>query len=97
MSATGQTGAVTPPQILAAKGRTPLVCLTAYTTPVARLADRHCDIVLVGDLGFFGRIGFEAREPGRIRLPGPADPRRVLVRALTPGAWDGLEGELALP
>lgn len=49
MSATGQTGAVTPPQILAAKGRTPLVCLTAYTTPMARFADRHCDIVLVGD------------------------------------------------
>lgn len=31
------------------KGQTPLVCLTAYTTPIARLVDRHCDIVLVGD------------------------------------------------
>lgn len=27
----------------------PLVCLTAYTTPIARLVDRHCDLVLVGD------------------------------------------------
>ncbi|ESY63785.1 3-methyl-2-oxobutanoate hydroxymethyltransferase [Mesorhizobium sp. LNHC252B00] len=27
----------------------PLVCLTAYTTPVARLVDPHCDVVLVGD------------------------------------------------
>jgi 3-methyl-2-oxobutanoate hydroxymethyltransferase len=26
-----------------------LVVLTAYSTPVARLVDRHCDIVLVGD------------------------------------------------
>lgn len=26
-----------------------VVCLTAYTTPVARLVDPHCDIVLVGD------------------------------------------------
>lgn len=31
------------------KGGTPLVCLTAYTTPMARLVDEHCDIVLVGD------------------------------------------------
>ena len=57
----------------------------------------HERIVLVGDLGFFERTGFEALEPGRIRLPGPADPRRVLVKALRPGAWDGVEGEVALP
>jgi len=49
MSATGHGQAVTPPGILAAKGGTPLACLTAYTTPMARLADGHCDIVLVGD------------------------------------------------
>lgn len=35
--------------ILARKGTTPLVCLTAYTTPVAKLADAHCDLILVGD------------------------------------------------
>jgi 3-methyl-2-oxobutanoate hydroxymethyltransferase len=28
---------------------TPLVCLTAYTTPMARILDRHCDLLLVGD------------------------------------------------
>lgn len=49
MSATGQARAVTPPQVAAAKGGTPLVCLTAYTTPMARLVDAHCDIALVGD------------------------------------------------
>jgi len=49
MSATGQVRAVTPPQVAAAKGGTPLVCLTAYTTPMARLVDAHCDIALVGD------------------------------------------------
>lgn len=38
-----------PPDISARKGDTPLVCLTAYTTPVARLVDPHCDVVLVGD------------------------------------------------
>jgi len=49
MSATGRGAAMTPPKVTAAKGRTPLVCLTAYTTPMARIADAHCDVVLVGD------------------------------------------------
>ncbi|WP_404403535.1 3-methyl-2-oxobutanoate hydroxymethyltransferase [Pelagibacterium halotolerans] len=40
---------LTPPDIRARKGKTPLVCLTAYTTPIAKLVDEHCDIVLVGD------------------------------------------------
>ncbi|MEC9105285.1 MAG: 3-methyl-2-oxobutanoate hydroxymethyltransferase, partial [Pseudomonadota bacterium] len=35
--------------IRARKGSDPLVCLTAYTTPVAQLADADCDLVLVGD------------------------------------------------
>lgn len=49
MSATHHVRAVTPPEVEARKGGMPLVCLTAYTTPVARLVDPHCDIVLVGD------------------------------------------------
>nr|WP_229719681.1 3-methyl-2-oxobutanoate hydroxymethyltransferase [Asaia siamensis] len=35
--------------IQARKGKEPIVCLTAYTTPIARLADAACDVVLVGD------------------------------------------------
>jgi 3-methyl-2-oxobutanoate hydroxymethyltransferase len=31
------------------KGGVPIVCLTAYTAPVARLLDPHVDILLVGD------------------------------------------------
>ncbi|MER9548322.1 3-methyl-2-oxobutanoate hydroxymethyltransferase [Mesorhizobium sp. M0322] len=49
MSATRATKALTPPDIAARKGGTPLVCLTAYTTPIAQLVDAHCDVVLVGD------------------------------------------------
>jgi len=49
MSAARETKALTPFEIAARKGKTPLVCLTAYTTPVARLVDAHADIVLVGD------------------------------------------------
>ena len=49
MSATAPVRSVLPPDIRARKGGTPLVVLTAYSTPVARLVDQHCDIVLVGD------------------------------------------------
>jgi 3-methyl-2-oxobutanoate hydroxymethyltransferase len=41
--------AVTVPEIATRKGGTPIVCLTAYTTPMARLLDPHVDILLVGD------------------------------------------------
>ncbi len=49
MSATSQVRSVLPPDIKARKGSEPLVVLTAYTTPIARLVDAHCDIALVGD------------------------------------------------
>ena len=37
------------PDITARKGGEPLVCLTAYTAPVAEILDAHCDLLLVGD------------------------------------------------
>ncbi len=40
---------VTVPEIRCRKGGTPLVCLTAYTAPIARLLDSACDLLLVGD------------------------------------------------
>ncbi len=49
MSATAKKRAPMPDDIRAAKGGTPLVSLTAYTTPMAQLMDAHCDFVLVGD------------------------------------------------
>ena len=49
MSANTPARPVLPPDIRARKGSQPLVVLTAYTTPVARLVDAHCDIALVGD------------------------------------------------
>ncbi len=27
----------------------PLICLTAYTTPIAQILDKYCDVILVGD------------------------------------------------
>jgi len=35
--------------IASSKARTPIVCLTAYTAPMAQLLDKHCDLLLVGD------------------------------------------------
>jgi 3-methyl-2-oxobutanoate hydroxymethyltransferase len=35
--------------VAAHKGKDPLVCLTAYTAPMAKLLDAHADILLVGD------------------------------------------------
>ncbi len=40
---------VTVPSVRARKGRTPLVCLTAYSYPIAKLLDPICDVILVGD------------------------------------------------
>lgn len=49
MSATARKTAPMPDDIRARKGGTPLVSLTAYTTPMAQMMDAHCDFVLVGD------------------------------------------------
>ncbi|WP_417814595.1 3-methyl-2-oxobutanoate hydroxymethyltransferase, partial [Thalassospira alkalitolerans] len=50
MSATTRKqGRITVPAIRARKGAEPIVCLTAYTTPMAQRLDPHCDLLLVGD------------------------------------------------
>ena len=49
MSATPRKRAPLPTDIRAMKGGVPIVSLTAYTTPMARMMDSECDFVLVGD------------------------------------------------
>ncbi len=49
MSVSSPVRPVLPVDIQSRKGREKLVVLTAYTTPVARLVDAHCDVALVGD------------------------------------------------
>ncbi|WP_415400707.1 3-methyl-2-oxobutanoate hydroxymethyltransferase [Tateyamaria sp. SN3-11] len=49
MSATARKTAPLPDDIRSMKGGTPIVSLTAYTTPMAQMMDAHCDFVLVGD------------------------------------------------
>ena len=36
-------------RIKKSKSKKKLVCLTAYSKPIARILDKYCDIVLVGD------------------------------------------------
>ena len=63
----------------------------------ARLIERACQaaraageshVLLVGDAAYFARIGFVRVTAGQVVLPGPVDPRRILVRALHPRAGD---------
>lgn len=49
MSAQTQSSRMTAAAIAARKGGEPIVCLTAYDAPTARLLDPHCDLLLVGD------------------------------------------------
>ena len=54
----------------------------------------HRWVILVGDLPYYERVGFSAIKPGRIRFPGPVDPKRILGVALQDGALETLEGEV---
>jgi 3-methyl-2-oxobutanoate hydroxymethyltransferase len=49
MSAQQEIRRLTAPDIRARKGGEPIVCLTSYHAHTARLLDRHCDVILVGD------------------------------------------------
>lgn len=49
-------------------------------------------VMLVGDAPYYGRFGF-ARLDG-VLMPPPTNPERVLGRALSDGAWDGVAGEV---
>jgi len=49
MSSHNQLRRLTAPEIAARKGREKIVCLTAYTAPMAELLDPHVDLLLVGD------------------------------------------------
>lgn len=59
---------MTVPRFKARKGGDPLVCLTAYTAPMARLLDPHCDLMLVGDSLGMVVHGFDSTVPVSIDL-----------------------------
>jgi 3-methyl-2-oxobutanoate hydroxymethyltransferase len=60
MSAESKVERISVPDLAARKGGLPIVCLTAYTTPMARLLDPHVDLLLVGDSLGMVLYGFES-------------------------------------
>jgi predicted N-acetyltransferase YhbS len=54
----------------------------------------HRLVVLVGDQPYYGRLGFKPIPKGRVSMPGPVDPARLLVCELADGAFDGVAGAI---
>jgi predicted N-acetyltransferase YhbS len=57
-------------------------------------AKGHRLVILVGDEPYYGKCGFKRIPPGRVVMPGPVDPARLLVAELTDGALDGVTGPI---
>jgi 3-methyl-2-oxobutanoate hydroxymethyltransferase len=57
-----------PRDLRARKGEAPLVCLTAYTTPMARLLDPVADLLLVGDSLGMVLYGFATTLPVTLEM-----------------------------
>ena len=49
-------------------------------------------VILVGDEPYYGKCGFKRVPAGRVTMPGPVDPARLLVAELADGAFDGVSG-----
>jgi predicted N-acetyltransferase YhbS len=52
-------------------------------------------VLLVGDAPYYGQMGFARVPPGRLVMPGPVDPARLLVCELAGGAFEGVTGQVA--
>ncbi|MEM9331165.1 MAG: N-acetyltransferase [Pseudomonadota bacterium] len=57
----------------------------------AKAAGHDC-IILVGDLAYYQRFGFEVIPRGKITLPGPVDPDRLLICPLKEGIGQKFTG-----
>lgn len=63
MSVQSETKRFTAADIRGRKGGTPIAALTAYHAHTARLVDRHCDVILVGDSLGMVMHGLESTVP----------------------------------
>ncbi len=52
----------------------------------------HRLVLLVGDEEFYARVGFRKVPPGRVLVPGPVDPNRLLICELVADAFEGVSG-----
>jgi predicted N-acetyltransferase YhbS len=60
----------------------------------AARAAGHSLVLLVGDMSYYGRMGFKPVPPGRLIFAGPVDPERLLYCELDEGAFDGVKGKV---
>lgn len=51
-------------------------------------------ILLVGDEPYYARVGFSRLPPGRVKFPGPVDPKRILGLSVKPGGLLNLSGQI---
>jgi predicted N-acetyltransferase YhbS len=57
-------------------------------------AKGHRLVVLVGDEPYYAKAGFKRIPKGRVSLPGPVDPQRLLVAELVASAFEGVQGRI---
>jgi predicted N-acetyltransferase YhbS len=57
----------------------------------------HRAVLLVGDVAYYGRFGFSAEQTGKLWLPGPYEPHRLLGVELRSDALDGACGLIKAP
>jgi len=65
--------------------------LIARAVAEARAQGHHL-MILVGDEPYYAKSGFRPVPRGRLVMPGPVDPARLLVAELVPGAFEGVSG-----
>src|SRR5215813_15513769 len=68
MSAEKRSQRITVPELQARKGGEPIVCLTAYTTPMAQRLDPLVDLLLVGDSLGMVLYGFDTTLPVTLEM-----------------------------
>jgi 3-methyl-2-oxobutanoate hydroxymethyltransferase len=68
MSAQTEVRRITAPDIRARKGGEPVVALTSYHAHTARLLDKHCDLLLVGDSLGMVMHGLESTVPVTLEM-----------------------------
>ncbi len=51
-------------------------------------------ILLVGDEPYYAKVGFARLPPGRVKFPGPVDPKRVLGLSLKAGGLLNMSGQI---
>jgi 3-methyl-2-oxobutanoate hydroxymethyltransferase len=68
MSTQSQVRRLTAPDIRARKGGAPIVSLTAYHAHTARIVDKHCDVILVGDSLGMVMHGLETTVPVTLEM-----------------------------